>query len=349
MADDERRTTGDETGQPGAEESEARFQLLADSMPQLAWMARPDGWVFWYNQRWYDYTATTLEEMAGWGWRQVHHPDHVERVVARIQSSWQTGEPWEDIFPLKARDGGWRWFLSRAVPGRDEAGNVVRWFGTNTDITALREAEERQKQLLAELNHRVKNTLAAVQALASQTLRSEDPLDVAGDKFDARLLALSRSHDLLAREGWQGADLGDLVAGTLAPWQRACSTARVGLDGPPVRLEPSAAVTRGIAFHELAGNAASHGALANAAGTVAVDWSVDWRGGRTPALEIRWREAGGPAVAPPQRSGFGRRLIERGLAQELGAEVRLDFAPDGLLCRIRLPLSAKISAAALPE
>src|ERR687896_438215 len=85
-------------------ESEARFHLLADSIPQLAWMAQPDGWIFWYNKRWYDYTGTTLEDMEGWGWRKVHHPDHVDRVVARIQRSWQTGEPWEDTFPMSARD-----------------------------------------------------------------------------------------------------------------------------------------------------------------------------------------------------------------------------------------------------
>jgi PAS domain S-box-containing protein len=124
-------------------ESEERFRTLADNISQFAWMADERGWVFWYNQRWYEYTGTTLEEMQGWGWQKVHHPDHIERVVARLKRSFETGEPWEDTFPLRGKDGRYRWFLSRALPIRDSGGRVVRWFGTNTDITGHREAQER--------------------------------------------------------------------------------------------------------------------------------------------------------------------------------------------------------------
>jgi PAS domain S-box-containing protein len=129
---------------------DARFRALADAIPQLAWMTDASGWIYWYNQRWFDYTGTTLEEMQGWGWQKVHHPDHVQRVTERIQRSFDTGEPWEDTFPLRARDGVYRWFLSRALPIRDNDGNIGGWLGTNTDITdrleaeqALRESEER--------------------------------------------------------------------------------------------------------------------------------------------------------------------------------------------------------------
>ncbi|MDQ3138081.1 MAG: PAS domain S-box protein [Gemmatimonadota bacterium] len=126
----------------GLRESEARFRGLAESMSQFAWIADGTGWIFWYNQRWFEYTGTTLEQMQGWGWKQVHHPEHVDRVVDRVQRSWETGEPWEDTFPLRGRDGNYRWFLSRALPVRDAAGDVVRWFGTNTDVTELRTAQE---------------------------------------------------------------------------------------------------------------------------------------------------------------------------------------------------------------
>ncbi len=122
-------------------DSEARFRAMADNIPQLAWMARPAGWLFWYNQRWYDYTGTTLDQMQGWGWRKVHHPDHLARVTLHFREKVQAGEPWEDTFPLRGRTGEWRWYLSRALPIRDPAGQVVLWFGTNTDITAQREAE----------------------------------------------------------------------------------------------------------------------------------------------------------------------------------------------------------------
>jgi PAS domain S-box-containing protein len=125
------------------QEAGTRFHLLANNISQFAWITNEIGGVTWYNQRWYDYTGTTLEEMQGWGWQTVHHPDHVERVVGRIRTSFEKGEPWEDTFPLRGRDGQYRWFLSRALPVRDEQGRVVRWFGTNTDVTEQREAEAR--------------------------------------------------------------------------------------------------------------------------------------------------------------------------------------------------------------
>lgn len=150
-------------------ESEERFRLLADNILQLAWMADAKGWIFWYNQRWYDYTGTTLEEMQGWGWKDVHHPDHVERVVERIKYSWDTGELWEDTFPLRGKDGQYRWFLSRALPVRDDAGRIIRWFGTHTDITDQRNAEEalkaasrRKDEFLAMLAHELRNPLAPI-------------------------------------------------------------------------------------------------------------------------------------------------------------------------------------------
>lgn len=136
-------------------ESEERFRLLADNMSQFAWIADEKGWIFWYNKRWYDYTGTTLEEMQGWGWMAVHHPDHVDRVVKRVSRCWDTGELWEDTFPLRSKDGEYRWFLSRALPVRDDDGQIVRWFGTNTDITDQRAAQlEREQALQAERSAR---------------------------------------------------------------------------------------------------------------------------------------------------------------------------------------------------
>jgi PAS domain S-box-containing protein len=124
-------------------ESELRFRELANNISQFAWTADANGWIYWYNNRWHDYTGMTLEDMEGWGWQKVHHPEHVERVVERIRESFESGTPWEDTFPLRGADGSYRWFLSRALPIRNEAGGeVVRWFGTNTDITKQIEAEK---------------------------------------------------------------------------------------------------------------------------------------------------------------------------------------------------------------
>ncbi|WFU35939.1 PAS domain S-box protein [Bradyrhizobium brasilense] len=137
----------------------AALGALVDAIPQLAWIADASGDINWYNWPWYDYTGTDFEQMQGWGWQKVHHPEHVDRVVANITKSFETGTPWEDTFPLRGKDGTYRWFLSRALPFRDDTGQITRWYGTNTDITermeiesALRQSEE-QLNLLAAIVH----------------------------------------------------------------------------------------------------------------------------------------------------------------------------------------------------
>jgi PAS domain S-box-containing protein len=163
-------------------ESEARFRALADNIPQLAWMADADGAIVWYNDRWFDFSGTTFEEMQGWGWRTIHHPDHVERVTAKFREHVSSGAPWEDTFPLRSRDGDYCWFLSRAVPIRDDRGQIVRWFGTNTDVTlqrdaedALRHADRRKDEFLAMLAHELRNPLAPISTAAELLLQPTVP------------------------------------------------------------------------------------------------------------------------------------------------------------------------------
>jgi PAS domain S-box-containing protein len=155
-------------------ESERQFRTLANSIPQLAWMADREGYIFWYNDRWYEYTGTTLEEMQGWGWQKVHHPDEVNRVVERIKVAFATGEPWEDTFPLRSRSGEYKWFLSRALPITDAEGRVVRWFGTNTDVTeqrelerALRESHDRLEQAVSDRTAELSRTNEILHSILS--------------------------------------------------------------------------------------------------------------------------------------------------------------------------------------
>src|SRR6476660_2110682 len=150
---------------------ERQFRTLANSISQLAWMADSEGYIFWYNDRWYDYTGTTLEEMQGWGWQKVHHPDEVGRVVERIKVAFATGQPWEDTFPLRSKNGEYRWFLSRALPIADEEGRVVRWFGTNTDVTEQRELEQALRASRDELEQRVTDHTAELSRI-NEILRS---------------------------------------------------------------------------------------------------------------------------------------------------------------------------------
>ncbi len=144
-------------------ESEERFRIMADSIPQLAWMARPDGHIFWFNRRWYEYTGTTPEQMEGRGWQSVHDPAELPGVMTKFQAALSAGVPWEDTFPLRQHDGTMRWHLSRALPVRDAQGNVVRWFGTNTDITEQRQTEDalREAKEAAEAASRSKSTFLA--------------------------------------------------------------------------------------------------------------------------------------------------------------------------------------------
>jgi len=124
-------------------------------MAQLSWMARPDGHIYWYNKRWYDYTGSNLTEMEGWGWEKVHHPDFMKSVVAFVTEAWPKGEPWELTFPLRRHDGQYRWFLTRGVPVRDEQGQVVRWLGTNTDVTEMRQLQEQLQNSYNDLEAKV--------------------------------------------------------------------------------------------------------------------------------------------------------------------------------------------------
>ena len=146
-------------------ESEDQFRTLANSIPQLAWMADPGGSVFWYNQRWFDFTGSSPEELPSWGWQRVQHADHYQRVIERLEQCWKDGEAWEDTFPLRKKDGEYRWFLGRAVPIRDSQGALVRWFGTGTDISSQIGAEEEIRSLNAQLQERVAELEAIMQVM----------------------------------------------------------------------------------------------------------------------------------------------------------------------------------------
>lgn len=249
-----------------------------------------------------------------------------------------------------------RWLLMRGRAAYDEEGAAVKIAGLSLDITDRKLAEQRQQSLLDELNHRVKNTLATVQSIAMQTSRTAGDADAFEHAFLARISALAQAHDLLTAVAWEGASLGDVIRRILAPYAAEGQIDRLRMAGPDVRLGPNAAVSLAMAFHELATNAAKYGALSTAAGELEVAWTVDRPGagqalplallGEPVALEIEWRESGGPAVTPPARRGFGSRFVEKALAREFDGACELIFRPEGLQCHMRLPLSPKLQLAA---
>jgi PAS domain S-box-containing protein len=212
-------------------ESESRFRTFAENIPTMCWMARPDGHIFWYNSRWFEYTGTTLQDQEGWGWQSVHDPKMLPTVMEAWRHSIASGESFEMTFPLKGANGEFRPFLTRVVPVRDESGKVARWFGTNTDVTAQQQYEQHLQTLIDELNHRVKNTLAVVQSLAAQTFRQPVDIPSARKNFESRLMALSSAHTLLTRETWKGAGLRHVLNASLDPFIDKASC-RLGLQGP---------------------------------------------------------------------------------------------------------------------
>jgi PAS domain S-box-containing protein len=156
-------------------ESEEQFRNLANAIPQLAWIADGEGWIFWYNNRWYEFTGTNFEQMQGWGWEKVHHPDHRDHVVAFVKEAWKRAEPFELTFPLLSKEGDWHWFLTRAVPIFSSGGKLVRWFGTNTDVTEQREALELNKQLLKEMEYERNRFEAIVKQMPGSVVIGEAP------------------------------------------------------------------------------------------------------------------------------------------------------------------------------
>jgi PAS domain S-box-containing protein len=195
--------------------NEEQFQAMANNIPQLAWMADGEGWIFWYNQRWYDYTGTNLEEMKGWGWQKVHHPDYVEPVTEKFKKYVATGEAWEDTFPLRGKDGNYRWFLSRAFAIRDNNGKVMRWFGTNTDITEKLEAEENLRRYSSDLevsnkeleafaysvSHDLRAPLRTLDGFSKAVMEDyEDKLDDTGKDYLRRVRDAAKHMDQITRD-----------------------------------------------------------------------------------------------------------------------------------------------------
>lgn len=312
--------------------SEERFSALINNIPHLAWMAEPgtQGQATWFNKAWLEYTGTTMEQNQGSGWQAVHHPDHAARVIAKFEHHVRESLDWEDTFPLRGKDGSFRWFLSRMNVIRDASGKAARIFGTNTDITELREAQDLQRILTGELSHRVKNMLATVQAIATQTLRHNKNPAAFVTSFGGRIQSMSRVHSQLSAGEWRGADLRDVIRDQiqLGP----ADETRVTAWGPSVRLDPQVMPQIAMMLHELGTNSIKYGALAKTNGVVTIGWTVD-----DGTLRLRWAERGGAPVIAPVRRGFGTALIEKS-ARGAGGEARMSIGADGVRWEITLPL-----------
>jgi PAS domain S-box-containing protein len=262
--------------------------------------------------------------------------EDVDRVQSEIKGTYRGSGRLETEYRIRLPNGSIRHVASLSQLYRDAQGQPEREVGIFDDITENKLWEERQRLLINELNHRVKNTLATVQSIAAQTFR--DVHEESRPKlkaFEERLFALARAHDVLTRENWEGAELREIIAEVLEPYRRLAGE-RFVIRGPHLRLSPSTALALAMALHELATNASKYGALSTSRGRVSILWTLT--SGDSPTLNLEWRESHGPSVLPPTRRGFGTRLIERSLASDLGGNVRLIYDPSGVICVVEAPL-----------
>jgi PAS domain S-box-containing protein len=267
------------------------------------------------------------------------HPKDRDRVTASIQEVSKSGGDYVEELRIVQPDGAAQWVLARGRCLLDKKGTPYRFLGVAIDINERKHAEDHQKMLMAELDHRVKNLLAVIQSVAHRSLRGGD--GEATGRFTGRLAALAHAHTMLAASHWEGASLKRLATEAMAPYGDGYAEGRVTLNGPDLLLTPKAAQTLTLGFHELATNAAKYGALSIPAGRVTVDWKVQRNGDRL--LVLVWREVGGPLIeSPPKVRGFGSILIERSLTYELGGEVDIDYRPTGLVVKFKLPLTALV-------
>ena len=259
------------------------------------------------------------------------------RVVASIRQGFQRGASIEQEVKCRRRDGTDFWAALFASPVLDTQGKIIQYFASFIDLTKHMEMQAQAERLIDELNHREKNLLVIVQGIIRQALRTDADRQTLRQMIKSRLSALARSHDLLTREKWKGAGLHEIINVTLAPFKADDGEEqRFMISGKPMRFAPRAALDLCIVFNELATNALKYGALSRVGGKVLIDWKRE-PSPRGPRLMVTWRELGGPAVKAPTHRGFGSRVIERGLAHELGGTGRLDYLPEGLVCTMNIP------------
>jgi len=322
-----------------------RFEALeavADAMPQMVWSTRPDGFHDYFNARWYEFTGAPEGATDGEGWNDMFHPEDRERAWERWRHSLETGEPYEIEYRLRRHDGVYRWTLGRAMPLRDEAGRILRWYGTCTDIDDLKRMEQAKELLSQELSHRIKNIFAVVSALIALSARRFPEARDFAAAVRTRINALARAHEFVrphtetSRPMVGSMTLHAFLADLFKAYAGPDGAARVRVSGDDASFDDQAATSVALLFHELATNAAKYGALSVEGGWV--DLATRHEGDR---FVLEWSEHGGPPLAgPPTETGFGTALATLSVEGQLGGRLRRSWSPEGLRLTADLPATA---------
>lgn len=336
------------TAQLALRDSEERFRAVANLVPDLLWSADAEGNPNWFNRRWLDFTGQKLEEAISDAGVSVVHPDDRQMTAEIQRNSIASGEAFTLQHRMRQADGAYRWFLVRAEPVRDGNGRITQWFGASTDVEEQRRAletvqisENQAKLLLAELQHRVRNTLAVVRSIVRRTGETSESVEDYVSHLEGRLAAFSRVQSMVTRDPSEGVSLDQLVADELGS-VHAREGEQLKIEGSPLRLSPKAAEVLGLAVHELATNAMKYGALSEPGGTISIKWEEEEDGDTGPMLRFVWEETASFEIEVPARKGFGTELIERQLAYELHARSELVFNARGVTCSVTIPLSSVV-------
>lgn len=323
-------------------ESEAQFRVLADAMPQMIWATTPEGLHDYYNARWYEFTGAPVGSTDGEGWNDMFHPEDQERAWARWRRSLETGEPYEIEYRLKHHSGVYRWTLGRAMPLRNDDGEIVRWFGTCTDIDDLKKLEQGRELVSQELSHRIKNIFAVISALVALSARQHPEARGFAASLRTRINALARAHEFVrphtetSRTTVGATTLHSFLNDLFAAYADEDGGPRVLVSGDDAVFDDQAATSVALLFHELATNAAKYGALSVSSGRVVLTTRRE-----DDRFILTWREIGGPPLQrPPSRAGFGSSLATLSVEAQLGGKLERDWRPDGLEITIDLPATA---------
>lgn len=323
--------------------SQDELRLLTTTTPQLVWRSLDDGQWTSGSPQWESYTGQTDPQANGRGWLEIVHPDDRDQTMQAWHAAQARGELAVEHRLRRNADGAYRWFQTRAVPRQDGDEGTRMWFGISAEIHDLRALQDRQGVLLAELQHRVRNTLAGMRALVRRSAEPDGPATDYVAHLDGRLNAFARVASAVARDPTAGVGLEGLVADELRA-SLAAEGERARIAGPRVLLQPKAAEVLGLALHELATNAIKYGALAAPFGQIRVSWQIA-ETDETSCLVLTWRERRlSHSIVPPTHRGFGLDTLERTLPYELGARTTLAFAPDGLVCTMMIPLTDRNAA-----
>jgi len=296
---------------------------------------QPGNPIIFANDSFLSLTGYTREEVLGesFNFLMAHAAD--AEALAKIEAEFQGKSDGGSEIRYRRKDGSEFWAALFISPVRSEDGDIVQYFASFVDLTALKEEQAHSRELIDELNHRVKNTLATVQSIVWQAFRTAPDAKAIQGAIEARLVALSRSHDLLNSKNWKSAGLLDLLNDALEPFVDGRAE-RIMITGENIGFPPQAALALSVAFNELATNAVKYGALSNDSGSILIEWMINPTAeGRR--VNLHWLEKDGPLVIPPSRKGFGSRVIEHGLTDELGGTVHLDYQPSGLICTMSIP------------